>query len=666
MAIAQKRATTAATTISATTGGTFNLPNNPGTTALAFNGNTATKNQNVYAATGPFAIKLGTGHDNYVYFTGGDQKATSVTGLGGNDNVILRGGAHGTYTVNLGTGQNTLSLGNAWGSVAYTTTNAAATTYDTLDLSNVTTNFTALSLTATTGAVATTSGTIANATSFRNLKLGSGTATVTLNNLDDTLTFGNGQSTVTGGTGDDIYAFKNFTGASNVTHSITDAAGVNTIDLSATTTNVAVNFTSATGGSVVVSGTGTGAGKTATANFSGATGIANVIGGSGNDTFSFGNTAGSHSVNGGLGNNTLVYNGSQGVTLDLRDHELANASASTDITFHSINTFKVLGAGSNTVIGDGTAGNTYYFGNGTNYIDTTGGTTTIHNDMGGNTTAVLGSGYGAMTVTNTAAAGRLTIDVSSMTQALTGTVALGAGGAGPQITNGAGDTVTWAATSKVTGFVGNNQATVVTGAGNLNYQITTGSGADSITASGTGNNAINTGSGNDTVSVGDGDNTIIFGAGTDSLTAGNGANSVFFGGGSTAATLGTGGNVLDFSNGGTHTVTMGTGDSVLQGFDGGHTWTVDLTSGMGGTKGTLDLSNFASTDVVWSNSASPTDITLTIGGSSILIQDYFDGSQTSAATGVAGTGGIQKIIFSDDSNFDITDVQHIAVAGGWH
>ena len=94
-------------------------------------------------------------------------RLVSVTGLGGNDSMILRGTAHGTYTVNMGVGQNTISLVNGFGSVIYTNTNAAATTYDTLDVSNVTTNFSALSLLATTTAVATTSGTIANVSSMR-------------------------------------------------------------------------------------------------------------------------------------------------------------------------------------------------------------------------------------------------------------------------------------------------------------------------------------------------------------------------------------------------------------------------------------------------------------------------------------------------------------------
>jgi len=666
MATAQKRAQT----ITATTGGTFNLPNNtvPGTPTV-FAGNTATKNQNVYGATGPFTIRLGTGHDNAVYFTSGNQAATSITGLGGNDSMYLRGGAHGTYTLNMGTGQNTISLGNAWGSVAYNNTNAAATTYDTLDVSNVTTNFTSLSMVATTGAVATTSGTIADVHSMRALKLGSGTATVVLNNLDDTVTFGTGAASVTGGTGDDIYAFKNFTGSTNVTHTITDAAGSNTLDLSATTTNVSVNYTSATAGSAVITGTGTGAGHTETANFSGTTGIANIVGGSGNDTFTFGNTAGVHSFNGGTGNNTLAYTGSQGVTLDLRDHELANASATTDVTFHGINTFKVLGAGSNTVIGDASAGNTYYFGNGTNYIDTLGGATTIHNDMGGQTTAILANGYGAMTVTNTATAGNLTIDASAVTYSM-GTVTLGAGNGSAYIDDTHGDTVTWAASSTVTGYVGNDLATTVTAAGNLNFHITTGAGADTITASGTGSNSINTGNGNDTVTVGNGNNTIIFGSGTDTLTAGTGSNSVFYGSGTSTSTLGnsTGTNVLDFSNGGSHTVVAGTGIEVMQGFSSSNNWTIDMTYGGTAAAGSvLDLGNYNSTDVIFDDhvaSGNVADLKISLDvNHSILLQDYFDGSNAAAASSAAGAGAFEKIHFAD-TDLTVTNVKNLALSAG--
>jgi len=666
MAIAQKRAQSISTAL----GGTFNLPNNTvsGTPTL-FDGHTATKNQNVYGASGPFKVLFGTGRINNVYFTGGDQKATTVTGLAGNDSMFLTGGAHGTYTVNMGTGQNTLSLGNAFGSVTYTNTNAAATTYDTLDLSTTTSNFTAVNLLVTTGAVATTSGAIADVHSMKALKLGSGTAVVTLNNLDDTLTFGNGQTTVTGGSGDDVYAFGNFTGSSSVTHTITDNAGYNTLDFTATSSNIAVNFTSATAGSAIVTGTGAGAGKLETANFSGTTGIANIIGGSGNDTYTFGNTAGTHSVNGGTGSNTLSYTGSQGVTVDLRDHEMSNAAGTSDVTFHNISTYKILGAGSNTVIGDATSGNTYYFGNGSNYIDTLGGTATIHNDMGGQTTLVMGNGYGAMTVTNTAGAGRLTVDASAVTYSL-GTVTLGVGNGTALIDDSHSDTITWASTSSVTGFVGNDQNTIVSAAGNLNFRITTGAGDDAITSSGTGSSTINTGNGTDAVTVGSGANTIIFGSGTDTLTAGNGNNSVFFGGGTSTDTLGNGANVLDFSNGGTHTLTLGTGGNVLQSFDSSHTWTLDVTSTMAGAAGTLDLSNYASTDVTWSNvldgGGQVTDVILTIGSNAITLHDYFDSSAVTAAGSAAGAGAVQKIIFSDDSNFTVTDMKGLAAAGGWN
>jgi hypothetical protein len=662
MAIAQKRAQT----ITATTGGTFNLPNNtvPGTPTV-FAGNTATKNQNVYGATGPFTIKFGTGHDNAVYFTGGNQAASSVTGLAGNDSMYLRGGAHGTYTVNMGTGMNTLSLGNAWGSVAYTNTNAAASTYDTLDLSNVSSTFTNLSLLATTGAVATASGTIADAHSFRALKLGSGAAgTVVLNNLDDTITFGNGTAAVTGGTGDDVYAFKNFTGAVNVAQSITDAAGTNTIDLSATTSNVSVNFTSATGGAAYISGTGAGAGHTETVTFSGTTGIANIIGGAGNDTYTFGNTAGVHSVNGGTGSNTLVYNGSQGVTLDIRDHELANAAATTDITFHGISTYKVLGGGNNTIIGDGSTGNSFYLGNGTNYVDTLGGASTIHSDMGGNTTVYVGTGYGATTVTNTASSGMLTIDASGLTTHALGTVTLGVGNGTAYIDNTLGDTVTWGAGSKVTGFIGNDLVTTINAVGNLNFRITGGALADTITSSGSGNSVINTGNGNDVVTLSNaaGDNTVIFGSGTVTLTAGanNGNNSIFAGSGTGTETLGTGANIIDFSNGGTHTLSVGSGANVLQGFSANNNWAVTVTDTMNNAAGTLDLSNYSSTDVTWDDQQNVSggtnfvnDLKLTLDAShTILIHGYFDGSATTATASAAGTGAIQTLHFGDmDLNF---------------
>ncbi len=667
MATAQKRAQTITTAV----GGTFNLPNNtvPGTATL-FDGHTATKNQNVYGATGPFTVKFGTGRTNNVYFTGGNQGATTVTGLAGNDSMFLRGGAHGTYTVNMGTGINTVSLGNAWGTVAYTNTNTAASTYDTLDVSNVTTNFTSLSMTATTGAVATTGGAIADVHSMRGLVLGSGTATVVLNNLDDTLTFGTGAATVTGGsTGDDSYVFKNFTGGANVAHTITDAGGTNTMDFSATTTNLAVTLTSATAGNALLTGTGAGAGFSETVTWSGAGGMNGVIGGSGNDTFSVGNTAGIHSLNGGTGNNTLVYTGSQGVTLDVRDHELANAAATTDITFHGFNTYKMLGAGTNTFIGDGSTGVTVYAGNGNTLIDAgAGSAATIHSDMGGNTTVVMGDGYGAATVTNTAGNGVLTIDGSALTHSIT--AALGVGNGTALITDSqvSVSSVTWAAASKVTGFIGNDLDTTITGTGNYDFHITTGAGNDTITASGSANSVISTGNGNDAVTVGAGNNTVIFGGGSDTLTAGAGNNSIFTGGGTGAETLGNGNNIVDFSNGGTHTLVLGNGTNTVQGFTTNNSWAIDITDTMGGSKGTLDLGNYQSTDVTWSDTplvaAHAKDLTLTFDANhTIVIHNYFDGTHATAAASTAGTGAFQTLHFGDqDLTFAQVKAQSTTVA----
>jgi hypothetical protein len=656
MAVAQKRAQTITTTV----GGTFNLPNNtvPGT-ATIFDGHTATKNQNVYGATGPFNVKFGTGHVNNLYFTGGNQAATTVTGLAGNDSMFLRGNAHGTYTVNMGTGQNTISLNNAFGVVAYNNTNAAATTYDTLDVSNVTTNFSALSLVATTGAVATTSGTIADVHTFRALNLGGGTSTVVLNNLDDTLTFGNGSATVTGGaTGDDSYVFKNFTGTVNATQTITDAGGVNNLDFSATTTNLAVNLTSATAGNALLAGTGLGLGHSETVTWSGAGGMNGIMGGSGNDTFTVGNTAGIHSINGGTGTNTLVYTGSQGVTLDVRDHELSNVAGTTDITFHAINTYKLLGAGSNTFIGDGSTGVNIYAGNGTTLIDAgAGSAATIHSDMGGSTTVIVGDGYGAMNVTNTAGNGVLTIDGSSLTHAITAGLGVGTGSA--QITDAQGSvsSVNWTASSTVTGFIGNDFATTVTGTGNYDFHITTGAGADTITASGTANSVISSGAGDDTITVGNGNNTIIFGGGNDTISAGSGNNSIYCGGGTSQETVTGGNNIIDFSNGGTHALITGAGSgavgNTLQGFSTNNNWAVTVTDTMNGARGYLDLSNYNKADITWDdqqnlNGGNVADLKLTVDANhTILIHDYFDHSAATANGSAAGAGAIKTLHFAD-------------------
>lgn len=669
MAVAQKRAQTITTAL----GGTFNLPNNtvPGTATL-FAGNTATKGQNVYGGTGPFTVKFGTGHVNNVYFTSGNQGATTVTGLSGNDSMFLRGTAHGAYTVNMGTGQNTISLDNAWGTVAYTNTNAAATTYDTLDLSNVTTAITALSLTATSGAVATTNGTIADVHSMRAVVLGSGAVTsLVLNNLDDTVTFGNGNAAVvaTAGAaatptaaatyGDDTYAFKNFTGTTNSAITINDIGGNNQMDFSATTSNLAVTLTSATGVTALINGTGAGLGHSQSVTVSGAGGINGFLGGAGNDTFTVGNAAGVHSINGGTGTNTLVYTGSQGVTLDVRDHEMATANNSTDITFHGINTYKMLGAGTNSFIGDGSTGVTVYAGNGTNLIDGGAGSgITVHSDMGGTTTLVMGDAYGASVVTNTAGNGVLTIDASGINVAHTlGTVNLGVGtatGSTPdvQITDAQSSvsSVAWGTATKVTGFIGNDANTTVVGTGAYDFHITTGAGADTITA-GAGNNVISSGAGNDSITVTTGNNTIIFGGGNDTISAGNGNNSIYCGGGTSSETLGNGNNIVDFSNGGTHTLVLGTGTTnVIQGFSSNNSWAIDITAGS--AHGTLDLSNYNSTDVTWGDtplvSAHALDLTLTFDANhTIVVHNYFDGSHTTAAASTAGTGALTTLHFAD-------------------
>lgn len=686
-------------TITATAGGTFNLPNNVTPSAVTvFDGHTGTKNQNVYGATGPFNVKFGTGHTNNVYFTSGNQAATSITGLAGDDHMYLTGTAHGTYTVNMGTGENTVSLDNAFGSMVYTNTNVAASTYDTLDLSNTSYNFTALNMLATSGAVVqvnnapspATVGTIADIHSMRALVLGSGNATVTLNNLDDNITFGNGNGTVTGGTGDDVYTFHNFTGAANATQSITDAAGTNTMDFSGTSSNVSVNFATAATGAAFVTGTGAGAGHSETINFAGTNGIANIIGGTGNDTYTIGNAAGAHSLNGGTGSNTLIYNGSQGVTLDVRDHDLVNAANTTNVTFHGINTYKILGGGANTIIGDGSAGTTYYLGNGTNTVDMlSGAAATVHSDMGGNTTVIMGNGYGAATVSNTASAGVLTIDASALTHTLN-TVTLGAGSGSAQLDDGNGNTVTWAANSKVTGYIGNDLTTTINATGNLNFHITTGNGADTVTATGTGNSVISTGTGIDTISVGTGNNTIIFGnAGTafgsgtqNSLTvaAGStGSNTVFAGGGYSVEDLsitGTGADVVDFSNGGNHQLTIGLGNSTIQGFTTNNNWNVGITNdcndaSLSGTPvGTLDLSNFNSTDVTFNDQQNLAagnkiqDLQISLDANHVItIHDYFDASTTAASTAGAGTGQIATLHFADH-DLAFADVQALTVHTG--
>jgi|GEM_PF-5103485 len=692
MATAQKRAQTITTTV----GGSFNLPNNTGTTATIFDGHTATKNQNVYGAKGPFNIKLGSGHFNNVYFTSGNQAATSVTGLAGNDSLFLRNGATGTYTVNMGTGENTLSLDDNFGKVIYTTTNAAASTYDTLDLSNTTGAVTA-SLVATTAAVdlthtgsASVDSTIADVHSMRAITTGSGLATLTLNNLDDTVTFGNGGAVVTStaGTaatyGDDTYVFNNFTAATNgTTVAITDSGGNNSLDFSHTTSSISVTL-AANSANGLISGTGAGLGhsESFTVGGTGATGgyINGVVGGSGNDTFSFGNSAGIHSINGGTGTNTLIYTGSQGVTMDVRDHEVANIAGTTDVTFHGFSNYKLLGAGTNTFIGDGSTGVTVYCGNGSNAIDAgAGSAATIHSDMGGNTTIVLGDAYGATTVTNTALNGTLTIDASGVTHGLGASITLGTTGATLTDAQASVTSVTWATGSLVNGFIGNDSDTTITGAGNYNFKITTGAGNDGITATGTGNNVISTGDGNDTVSVGTGNNTVIFGSGTGTTNvtaaSGAGSNSIFCGGGTGTEALniaGTGNNIIDFSNGGTHTVTVGTGANVLQGFTSSNNWSVDVTDAMNNAKGTLDLSNYTLSQVSFDDQhnltgGKVTDLIISLDTNhTIDIHNYFDGSAgATAATSAHGTGTIQTLHFSDQ-DLTFANVQGLATTTAFH
>jgi len=725
--------------ITTTYGGVFDLAEVQGTTGVSFTGSSATQDQYVYAdvahaGTGGYIIKLGTGHNNLVDFTGADSSVAtnSVTATTGDNTVeVLGGGYNGTtakdsYTISLGSGENDLVLGNAAG--AFTVTNV--TSFDTLDVSAVTTTFSAFSMTATSAAVATTNLTVNDIADFREVVVSQSTTSITGNALDDTFVFKGlaGAQTITGattGTSNDTYQFYDYTG-SGVTQTLSNKIGINVLDFTNAAGSVTVNFSgNDNGGTAYLIGqnaSGSPTGHTETINFNnnsgatGAGGIADVLGGSGSDTFNFGTASGTHAVMGGTGNAALYYTGTGNVTINAANYEMQATNnlgaVTTDVTYHSVSTVGTSGNANMTYTGDGSGTASVVNGTGISTVDfqnshlggAAGGTVT--NSHGGTLDLVLGAGYGTITAVDTNPNGVITADFSNdtlnQTTAITH-VTLGAGAHtiddGGTTTGGTGtdSAVTWAATSYVNGFIGN--ASTIAGVGAYNFHIT-----DTDTASGV---SITTGDGSSTINVGNstsatvvawnthagtGSNTINGGSGTDNISIDNTGNNYVYAGsnaaGGTSAdtiTVGAGNNLIDFSNGGYHILADGSatnagqGANYIQGFSTSNNWHVvdnlaEATGSAGSlvAHGTLDMSNFAEANLTFeftTASAGATgaavDLIISNGtAQNVIIHNFFDGTTAGgAAAGVIGTGALASYAFSDDGGTPVTAAALLTYVG---
>lgn len=285
---------------------------------------------------------MGSGND----FLTGNSAANVLTGGAGNDNLV---GLTGNDTLDGGAGNDTYQFANGFG----TDLIMDASGSDTLDFSQVTATVT---YDATTGSAITGASTVSfNVANTTIEKVMGGTAgdSLTGGGGNDYFTGNAGNDTMDGAGGNDQYLYANGWGSD----SITDAAGIDTVDLSAVTTALNVNMTSGAGNEV--------SDGTNLINWTGV--IENIITGSASDTINgtsgdnfistgVGNdgvwaAGGNDTIDGGIGNDRYVYTGAWG------NDSLIDAAGTDTLDFRNSTlnvTFNLL-AGASQEVTDGTS-----------------------------------------------------------------------------------------------------------------------------------------------------------------------------------------------------------------------------------------------------------------------------------------------------------------------
>lgn len=400
---------------------------------------------------------------------------------------------------------------------------------------------------------------------------------------NDTLIGGHGTNQLNGGAGNNTASYENMTAGQNVTASLNnDATGNGTVS-GGIASDIYTGIQNLTGG----------AGDD---HLTGNIHANRLIGGDGNDTLVGG--GGADTLDGGTGVDTASFAGLQAVNVKLDANGNGTATSdSGDVTLISIesligtdhdDTFQVsalpseAGGVKSGVIRGGMGTDTLIYNvSGDLNVDLQTGTVNgITNILDSIENITTGSGNDTIVATNgvnkiDGGAGNNTVDFMHASAGVSVNIVdptvetLISGGSGADILrniqniNGSAagnDTITVGNfDSTINARNGTNLIKAGTDTGSNTYNITAGSGNDTIEALGSGNNTIDAGNGNNNIKAGNGNNTITTGSGNDTIVSGAGLSNIAAGDGN-------------------NTITIGNANSTVVGGTGSDTVTYNLTT----------------------------------------------------------------------------------------
>ena len=452
-------------------------------------------------------------------------------------------------------------------------------------------------------------------------------------------------------------------------------SGTDTLNLSATSAAATVNLTantstSAATGSDVLSGIENVIGSQGGDTFTDGAGANVLTGGAGADTFIMTNDGARDTVNGAGGSNTINYSANTaGINVTLNEATAVQvlgtgtAGATTDLISNIDNV--IGGSGNDTIVGDGSAntlvGNggadSLSGGAGADSLSGAGGADTLTGGAGndvvdggagndtllastndGNDTLIGGGGTDLYNLSGTTAGATVNLTANTSTSAQTGSDAL-QGIENVTGTSG-GDTITDSAGSNV----------LTGGAGADTFIMTNDNAQDTINGLG-GTNTVDYSSATANLNVTLSNGAVVAGSGTTAASSDiiNNINNFTGGSGSDTITGNNNGNVI-VGGGGNDSITGGGGADSLSGGLGN-----DTLNGLGGND-TLD--GGAGTDTLLGGAG---DDTLSGGADADVLQGQ-DGNDT--LTGGAGndtlTGGLGQDILTGGTGSDVFDFNAIA------
>ncbi|WP_334108172.1 beta strand repeat-containing protein [Methylobacillus sp.] len=380
---------------------------------------------------------------------------------------------------------------------------------------------------------------------------------------NDTLIGGSGNNTLDGGAGNNTASYENMTAGQNVIASLNnDATGSGVVSGGVATDTYTGGIQNLTGGAGDDQLTGN-----IHAN--------RLIGGDGNDTLAGG--GGADTLDGGTGVDTASFAGLQAVNVKLDANGNGTATSdSGDVTLISIesligtdhdDTFQVsalpseAGGVKSGVIRGGMGTDTliYNVADDLNVDLQTGTVNGITNILDSIENITTGSGNDTIVATNgvnkiDGGDGNNTVDFMHATTGVSINIVdptvetLISGGSSADILrniqniNGSAagnDTITVGNFDSILNARnGSNLIKAGTDTGSSTYNITAGSGNDTIEALGSGNNTIDAGNGNNNIKAGNGNNTITAGSGNDTIVSGTGLSNITAGDGTNTITIG--------------------------------------------------------------------------------------------------------------------------------